>query len=284
MSFVITQGEAERLKKLERIVDKGKRTFIEVGNALKELRDGKLYRQTHRTFESYCEERFGFKRQQAYRFIEASEVVENVSHGGQISSERAAREVAKAPPEKQQEVVTKAIETAEKTGKPVTAKLMAAARDAVLSGADDEYEDVEDDDDEPEVVEPAAKKPKHPGDHIKTELFANNKADVSITQLEGIPKRNKHRDAALKRVADWIDSNKSKERDEPEIDPGDYLADVLAKLEDWNNRIEDFPCKGFDPFNAKHSLLSDQIAVAAIQFSNKILNRAHTQGDEQPSR
>ncbi len=64
---------------------------------LVECRDGKLYRQTHRTFALYCRERWEFSRQHAYRLIDASATAELVTHGLQTINERQARELAKAP-------------------------------------------------------------------------------------------------------------------------------------------------------------------------------------------
>lgn len=52
--------------------------------------------------------------------------------------------------------------------------------------------------------------PKYPGEHIKSELFAINKAEVAITQLKGIPVSNVHRNAALDRVSSWIDSQRKR--------------------------------------------------------------------------
>tara|TARA_A100001391_G_scaffold183537_1_gene150821 strand:+ start:154 stop:798 length:645 start_codon:yes stop_codon:yes gene_type:complete len=146
MKTIMSHADSQRLKDLERVVDQGQQTFFEVGSALKELREDKLYRETHKTFEAYVQERFGFKKSQAYNLIDASEVAGNVHHGGQIKNERQAREVAKAPPERQQEVVDKAAEMAEVTGKVITAKTMAEAREAVMSESPDseEYEDVDD--------------------------------------------------------------------------------------------------------------------------------------------
>jgi hypothetical protein len=57
---------------------------LEVGNAIREIRDSKLYKETHSTFEEYCWERWGWKRAHAYRQIEVAETaafVKNVSHG-----------------------------------------------------------------------------------------------------------------------------------------------------------------------------------------------------------
>ena len=77
------EEERERLL-LERKVE---RAFYEAGKALKELRDRRLYRSTHKTFEEYCEARFGFKRRHPYRLIEAAEVVDNLISGTQSESE-----------------------------------------------------------------------------------------------------------------------------------------------------------------------------------------------------
>jgi hypothetical protein len=60
---------------LERKVE---RAFYEAGIALQELRDRRLYRSTHKTFEQYCAERFGFQRRHPYRLIDAADVVDNL--------------------------------------------------------------------------------------------------------------------------------------------------------------------------------------------------------------
>ncbi|MBE9209926.1 hypothetical protein IQ244_26215 [Nostoc sp. LEGE 06077] len=57
---------------------KVERAFFEAGKALAELRDRRLYRSTHRTFEEYCRDRFGFERRHPYRLIEAAVVVDNL--------------------------------------------------------------------------------------------------------------------------------------------------------------------------------------------------------------
>jgi hypothetical protein len=66
--------ERDRLY-LERRVE---RAVFEAGKALAELRDRRLYRSTHGTFEEYCKDRFGFERRHPYRLIEASAVFDNL--------------------------------------------------------------------------------------------------------------------------------------------------------------------------------------------------------------
>ncbi|MBD2248285.1 hypothetical protein H6G26_33490, partial [Nostoc sp. FACHB-888] len=57
----LTEQEISDRLHLERKVE---RAFFEAGKALMELRDRKLYRSTHKTFEEYCRDRFGHNRRQ----------------------------------------------------------------------------------------------------------------------------------------------------------------------------------------------------------------------------
>ena len=88
--------ERDRLAQLEAIVQRGLDTFIDVGNALGEIRDQKLYRETHNTFENYCKQRWGFNDSRARQLIGAAETVTRVTVNGlpAPASERVARELA----------------------------------------------------------------------------------------------------------------------------------------------------------------------------------------------
>ncbi|MBG1268470.1 hypothetical protein [Nostoc sp. WHI] len=104
---------------LERRVE---RAFLEAGQALMELRDRRLYRSTHRTFEEYCRERFNYSRDAAYLKISATVVYENLQKflptiGRQIpmpTNERQLRFLAKAElePSVQADVWQQAVEQA----------------------------------------------------------------------------------------------------------------------------------------------------------------------------
>lgn len=48
------------------------------GKALAQLRQRRLYRSTHETFEAYCQARFGFSRRYSDYIIAAASVVENL--------------------------------------------------------------------------------------------------------------------------------------------------------------------------------------------------------------
>ena len=66
----LTTEESERLKELEGVIDNGSRS---AGEALKKIRDSRLYRAEHGTFEKYCRARREFSRQYAYRLIAFAE-------------------------------------------------------------------------------------------------------------------------------------------------------------------------------------------------------------------
>jgi hypothetical protein len=67
-----------RLETLESIIERGLTTFVEVGKALMEIRDSRLYREQHPTFENYVKARWGFTKQWAYQQIEAAEICAEV--------------------------------------------------------------------------------------------------------------------------------------------------------------------------------------------------------------
>jgi hypothetical protein len=114
-------AEADRLAQLEATIRTGIQTFVEVGLALTEIRNAKLYRATHSTFESYCRERWGWTRQHANRVIGASTVALQLEPTGSTAvSERAIRPLVKLAPEKRAEVWTRAKAAA--GDKPVTHK------------------------------------------------------------------------------------------------------------------------------------------------------------------
>ncbi|WP_193200673.1 hypothetical protein [Nostoc sp. MG11] len=74
VSELTEQEQSDRLH-LERKVE---RAFFEAGKALAELRDRRLYRSTHKTFEEYCKDRFGYSRRQPYFLMEAAVIFQNL--------------------------------------------------------------------------------------------------------------------------------------------------------------------------------------------------------------
>jgi len=84
---------------LEAVIERGRQTFIEVGDALKQIRDRHLYRETHATFEAYCRERWGWSRSYAHRNIEAAEAVQTLPNGNRPTTEAQARELVPLTPD-----------------------------------------------------------------------------------------------------------------------------------------------------------------------------------------
>ncbi|MGL4881179.1 MAG: hypothetical protein ACRC8K_08950, partial [Waterburya sp.] len=72
----LTVSEESDRNSLERKVE---RAFYEAGMALMELRDRRLYRSTHNTFEEYCRDRFDYTRRRPYQLIEAAQIYDNLS-------------------------------------------------------------------------------------------------------------------------------------------------------------------------------------------------------------
>jgi hypothetical protein len=119
--LILTRQESDRFDTLEKIVSKGKKTFVEVGLALAEIRDKRLYRVMFKTFEEYCQQKWGWKASRARQLISAAEVQKSVTNVT-LSNEGQARELAKVPEEERVEVIEKAAAKAKEESRPMTAK------------------------------------------------------------------------------------------------------------------------------------------------------------------
>ncbi len=74
----------DRLKYLESVLEKNQKNFCNIGKALKEIRDERLYRaHSFNRFEQYTKSRWDMGKSHAYRLIEAYEVIENLSPIGE---------------------------------------------------------------------------------------------------------------------------------------------------------------------------------------------------------
>ncbi|MCC5604251.1 hypothetical protein [Nostoc favosum] len=121
----LTEAEERDRLHLERRVE---RAFFEALKALAELRDRRLYRLTHKTFEDYCRDRFGHSRQKSNYLIAAADVYENLTticcqnlppedlttNGSQIlpTSVGQVRPITKLEPQEQWEVWQTAVQEA----------------------------------------------------------------------------------------------------------------------------------------------------------------------------
>ncbi len=113
LEFLSPEEESERLR-LERQVE---RAFYQAGLALKTLRDKKLYRSNHSTFQEYCRSRFGFTRRSAYYLIDAVGIVDNLKKSELKvhklpTSETQCRPLKSLEPQQQRKAWTQAVEKA----------------------------------------------------------------------------------------------------------------------------------------------------------------------------
>lgn len=97
MTDVLTFAEAVSLARHEETIAQGLAGFMQTGTALLRIRDERLYRASHATFEEYLRERWNISRKRGYDLIAGAETVMALSPMGdtpQIESERVARAIA----------------------------------------------------------------------------------------------------------------------------------------------------------------------------------------------
>ncbi|MCK9895214.1 hypothetical protein [Frankia sp. AgB32] len=85
--------ERQDLALAEAAIDSLRVAFWAAGKALQLIRDARLYRGTHATFEEYLTDRWDMQTSQAYRLIQAWPLAERLSPMGDKLSERQVREL-----------------------------------------------------------------------------------------------------------------------------------------------------------------------------------------------
>jgi len=126
----ISSVEAAVLADQETIIAQGLKTFYAVGTALLTIRDQRLYREDHSTFEVYCQERWGLKQSRAYQYIDAAGVVSDLQSSTIVElpqNEAQARPLAVLPSEQRAAAWQTAVETAPE-GKVTAAHVAATVR------------------------------------------------------------------------------------------------------------------------------------------------------------
>ena len=66
------------LQKHEQVIEGGLQTFIDVGNALMQIKENRLYKVSYSNFGDYCKERWGFTQQHAGRLISGTNIVNKI--------------------------------------------------------------------------------------------------------------------------------------------------------------------------------------------------------------
>lgn len=145
LSKTLSLEEKSNFANLERVIEIGFQSLLATGSALKEIRDGRLYRESHKTFESYIKARWSIECRQAYRLIDASEVKQELltissraPKASEITREGQLRELSGVPSEALERVVERATEIAGDL--PLTAKILKQARKQVLLDPEEEAE------------------------------------------------------------------------------------------------------------------------------------------------
>lgn len=258
--------ERVRLEELEAIVARGLHTFYEVGKALDEIHDKKLYRETHKTFEAYCRDKWDMARPTAYQFINAAQVMENLSAiGRQIpTKERQVRPLTGLSPEQQVKIWQKAVESAPK-GIPSGA--------AVKRLVDEEYgrQSTEPDSEEPSSEE---ERLRQENKRLKEQLRQQNRdrdrraAEVAA-ELERLRAENRQLKAELRqRDIDWerrIASERIKIREElREEIRAEVRSEVKAEYEGQINSLT----QQLEDMTAKYQSVTQQLEDMTAKYQS----------------
>lgn len=129
--------EREHLAECEIIIEAGLASFVEVGEALAQVRDSRLYRAEYGTFEDYCRERWGLSRKRSYDLMAASSTVKALSPNGDNpipENEGQARALAplRDDPDAMRDAAIRAAALAAAEGVPVVARHYSAAVAEIL--------------------------------------------------------------------------------------------------------------------------------------------------------
>lgn len=201
----LTVTEERRREACENDILKGG-DLIVVG--LKTIRDERLYRNSHGTFEAYCNEKWNLSDRHVRRLIDHADVLANIAEMatgpigyetkpdqfGPKLKEAATREIKDLPPEKQREVVKKVAAA----GKKPTAKAFKEARQDLAPKP------------EPPPLPPAPIEPEPPADGKPDGLTRNR----VIMQIRG----------ACKEADAWTDE--------------ECRNDVRDELRKWGKRFD----------------------------------------------
>ena len=114
------------LAECEETIARGVRGYVEAGEALRTIRDARLYRETHGTFEDYCRERWGWNRNRADQLITSAATSLQLEGSGAPApaNEAQARELVGLPADEAAHIMR----TAAETGQNITARIIRETR------------------------------------------------------------------------------------------------------------------------------------------------------------
>src|SRR5229473_4394024 len=131
----LSPQERATLRHCENAVTKGLKTFYEVGDALKTIRNQRLYRETFASFRAYCRARWGFEAARARQFIAAADVFKDVAEVSDVqpANEAQMRSLSHLDTEHRQQVWKLATERA---AQPTEALIKETIREVVPQEAE----------------------------------------------------------------------------------------------------------------------------------------------------
>jgi len=169
---VITLTESQELIACEAKIKTGIKSFYDVGIALVTIRDKRLFRSTHASFDDYCKNVWGWGQKRASQFIVAAKTVDSLPDSTNVETESQARELAKVTADKREEVLVNA-------GKNPTAKAIREAAQASTAVASEPTEPTE-----PPMVESYRPEPALKGvDLAKLDTLPPNEQRVTYWYL-----------------------------------------------------------------------------------------------------
>jgi len=135
-----TLSEAEHIELWEReqTIERGLQAFYEVGEALLAIREKRLYRESHTTWNQYLRERWDMGKSQAFYLIQSAETYRAIEdHSSTIvelgsspilpTTENQARELTPLPPDERPQAWREAVEKA--GGQPTAEDVKSVVRE-----------------------------------------------------------------------------------------------------------------------------------------------------------
>lgn len=203
----LTASESADKTRLEHVVQSGIKAGRQANEALREIRDRRLYRDEAATFAEYLQARWNMSRSRGYQLIAAVEVTESLPerHKGKITNESQARAISAVPQEKRAQVMDL---TDDEPGPVTAAKIKRASARVVEPEPEPAATEtppknvhncghLDDGDDEPNEHPGAVVSEPLPGD----DSVAMYRAKMAVQELELIPANDPGRSEALMWVA-----------------------------------------------------------------------------------
>jgi hypothetical protein len=233
---MLTMMEQSELARHEATIERGLATFVDVGQALFAIRDGRLYRLDYGTFEDYCRERWGFTGERARLLMRSAEVVNHLAEtptmvGVLPTTERHVRPLTSLQPDQQPVAWQRAVETLPEGERMTAAHVSRVVRSMTEGEADDCIKAEREPPDQADAQEAPAADPSF------TEQFGKALTTVAAANPAV---RAANAAAAFSR---WGMANKALIQWEPEemaaaLPPDDlFVSVVVPELEDWLARF-----------------------------------------------